>query len=162
MLEVHATVGSRRPKRGNGEQAIASWLRLNGWDTLGWEPDTYDLPGGKALSPDTKLICGIYLEFTEADRYLHEEQLSARTKRKNQRHSQSRQVYISPAEYIKRKRAKIREAEGYHGITVVLVPWCLQQRLIEGSLNLGWLIALRIVSPTEFDSFIDSCLVEAA
>jgi hypothetical protein len=149
-----------RPHHANGERRFAAFLKLKGWRFL-WEPDTFHglppaTPDGaiRAFTPDVKLLrtprlCllqPVYLELTEADRYDSPAKLPARIKRKNLRSSLSGQPYISPAEYLARKRDKIALAEQAHpGLRVILVPHALQQEILADPALLERLVEAALV-----------------
>lgn len=122
---------TRLPKSGSGEEALCQLLKNLGV-AYEYEPETFPLeyrPDGDislGFTPDFKLPAtaargDLYLEETGADRYDHARKLPSAVRRKNRHHSRSRRSFISPAEYVRLKRQKIRRAESIYGIKVILV-----------------------------------------
>jgi hypothetical protein len=133
------------PRADNGERAFADHLDRLGWK-YEWEPVTfYGLPpitkGGseRAFTPDVKLVSipnrpldeAVYLELTEADRFISPADLPEAILRKNIKFSSSKKPFISPAEYLARKSAKISHAVRIHRIRVVLLSYALQRDIFE-------------------------------
>jgi len=149
-----------RPRRAHGERRFAAFLKLGGW-RFSWEPDTFHglppcSPGGaiRAFTPDVKLLWTphhrlshpVYLELTEADRYDSPDKLSAKIQLKNCQSSHSGKPYISPAEYLARKREKIALAKQLHpGLTVILLPHALQLEILADPELLELLVESAIV-----------------
>jgi hypothetical protein len=89
----------------------------------------------RGMAPDIRLAgttdgLTVYLELTEADRFVTPEQLPSRIRRKNRRHSRSHKPYISPAAYLELKRQKIRLTMDLHpGVVIVLIDYATQQAI---------------------------------
>jgi hypothetical protein len=87
----------------------------------------------KGMAPDIRLaqpVDGftVYLELTEADRFVSSRQLPPHVRRKNRRSSRSHKPYISPADYLELKRQKISTTMSFHpGVVIVLIDYATQQ-----------------------------------
>lgn len=137
----------------NGEDIFMAFLTKLGY-RFQIEPDTLEIerarPGRTAagITPDIKLsmlpngqtVDGLYLELTEADRYLAEPQLPIVVRRKNRRYSASRRAYISPQEYLSRKQLKIDAAIRHHDVDIILLDSVAQAGLMAAPNKLGDLL----------------------
>lgn len=120
------------------ESDFCLFLRRSGYRTS-YEQTTFPLRrerGGKSadrFTPDVRIVrlpdgtdvsmLLIFLELTEADLYLKATDLPVPIRRKNRRHSRSRRAYITPEQYLKAKRSKIKRAKvQYPDLQVLLLP----------------------------------------
>lgn len=138
----------------NGEDVFMAFLSGLGYTYL-IEPDTLEIephrPGRTAagVTPDIKLlvlpngqpVAGLYLELTEADRYLAEPQLPVSVRRRNRRYSASRRAYITPEEYLQRKQHKIDAAMRHHDVEIILLDSVAQAELMATAGKLARLLA---------------------
>ncbi|MEO7617534.1 MAG: hypothetical protein ABIS59_01705 [Candidatus Saccharibacteria bacterium] len=80
---------------------------------------------------DGTVYSDLFIEICEADRFLKRSALPLRVQRKNLRTSDSRKAFIMAAEYLKRKRARMRRAEQIYGVTILVVTYAEQQVIFE-------------------------------
>jgi hypothetical protein len=162
-MTVPVAIPARRPVEGRGnkigesEQTFYDWLVANGWEIAGWECEEFHLGKTNWLRPDCKLASGIFLEHTDADTAWHVWHLSVETRRKN-KSKPSGKTFISPLEYLDRKRERIARAERLHGITIVLLPAMLREQIYRQPELLQKLIDLRKSSPDDYEAFLDEQL----
>jgi hypothetical protein len=122
------------------EDTFHRYLDASGWnydvepDKLLHQPYVPNRPL-RGMAPDIRLTntvdgLTVYLELTEADRFVTPEQLPSQIRRKNRRHSRSHKPYISPAAYLELKRQKIRLTMDLHpGVVIVLIDYATQQAI---------------------------------
>lgn len=108
------------------------------------ESDRFDLENvveGKtpqAVTPDYRIIYAsdggahqnLFIELCEADRYIRRTALPRSVQEKNRRHGASGKAYISPAEYLRRKRERMQKAEGKYGVVILVLTYADQQAVI--------------------------------
>ncbi len=89
----------------------------------------------RGMTPDIRLeqpVLGytIYLELTEADRFVTARQLPAKVRQRNRQHARSHRSYISPAQYLALKTAKIQLTMQLHpNVVIVLIDYATQQAI---------------------------------
>jgi hypothetical protein len=137
----------------NGEDVFMAFLSELGY-LFDIEPDTLETKSfrsgrtSEGITPDIKLsvlpdgrtVDGLYIELTEADRYLAESQLPFGVGHKNHLYSASHRAYITPQEYLQRKQRKIDTAIRYHNVDIILLNWVAQTRLMATPANLTALL----------------------
>lgn len=108
------------------------------------EQDRFDLEDKvegktpKAVTPDYRVIVtpdgeireSLFIELCEADRYIRRTSLPLAVQANNRRHAASRKAYISPAEYLRRKRERMQKAEGMYGVVILVLTYADQQAVI--------------------------------
>ncbi|GEM_PF-2904948 len=143
-----------QPHTDNGEDVFMAFLCGLGY-RFEIEPDTLEIEPTRlgrtaaGITPDIKLcalqdgrtVDGLYLELTEADRYLAEAQLPVGVGRKNRRQSASRRAYISPQEYLQRKQLKIDAAIRHHDVDIILLDSVAQAQLMADPAKIAALLA---------------------
>ncbi len=82
------------------------------------------------FSPDGQIHECLFIELCEADRYIRRTSLPLAVQDKNRRHAASRKAYISPAEYLRRKRERMQKAEGKYGVVILVLTYADQQAVI--------------------------------
>ena len=108
----------------------------------------------KAVTPDYRIIVtsngdiheNLFIELCEADRYIHRTSLPLAVQDKNRRHGASRKAYISPAEYLRRKRERMQKAEGKYRVVILVLTYADQQAVIAQPGLLKRMIDHRIIA----------------
>ncbi len=115
-----------RPQPGSDEDRFMKLLQALGYDVQ-YECDSFTVPRWRRsnrrwidgeFTPDLCIVGrfgesfpeATYLELTQADMYTNAFQLPLLIRQKNRHSSHSRKPYISPDEYLARKRKKIAKA----------------------------------------------------
>lgn len=153
ILAPRPVVG-RGNARGESEQKFYDWLVQHGWEIAGWECQDFHLGQNNWLRPDCKLASGVFLEHTDADTHMSKWVLSAETRRNN-RKKPSGKSYISPMEYLARKRERIALAEKRHGITIVLLPAMVRDKIEQDPTLLQRLIDMKLTMPASYEDWLD-------
>ena len=91
----------------------------------------------KAVTPDYQILAlptgetftGLFIELCEADRYTTRRALPLAVRTKNLKHSASKKAYISPAEYLARKRQRMQQAESLYAVRIMVLPYARQQAI---------------------------------
>jgi hypothetical protein len=104
------------------ERRFTQFLLGHGY-VVAAEPDELPIDGsGAVIMPDLRVYAvegqlldprgpRVYIELTSADRFTHCGDLSRVTRAKNRAHSDSRQEFIKPSDYLRRKRRRIEQAK---------------------------------------------------
>jgi hypothetical protein len=82
------------------------------------------------IMPNGELYQNLFIELCEADRYIRRTSLPQSVQEKNRRHGASRKAYISPAEYLRRKRERMQKAEGRYGVVILVLTYADQQAIM--------------------------------
>lgn len=139
------------------ERAFEDFLTANGYDYTK-EQDRFDLEDevvgktAKAVTPDYRIISSpdglrygnLFIEICEADRFVRGTELPEAVRTKNLRQSDSGKAYISPRNYLRRKRERMQKAEGRHGVVILVLTYAQQQAVISDPSLLLRLIDRRI------------------
>jgi hypothetical protein len=94
---------------------------------------------------DGSVYIDLFIEICEADRFLNRSALPRKVQRKNLRSSVSRKAYISPSEYLKRKRARMHRAEQMYSVTILVVTYAEQQAIFASPILLEEMIQSRLM-----------------
>jgi hypothetical protein len=152
-------------------ELLGTLLEEDERDCLEYEPDRFvlgtDRPGrsAHACTPDIRWRIGltrrtrlaklvgvpvelipetIYLELSSADRYPDATRLPKRAIQKNSKYSVSGRAYVTPTVYFVYKQLRLEDARRVYGVTIVLLRWCEQLKILARPSALDDMIAAEL------------------